>query len=362
MASLFEKHPGELHFYPNRTSRSDGGEPLLGWTWLAYFLGVVSLSAAVFMVQHDLYRSHPLKFLLELFILALVLRHIVVISTRVVFSARDKRVSSAFLFFRWNPVPFRELADIRFRDQEIGGRHCFSYVVTRKNRYRPPIRLTCQTPDPDRLEPIAREALPLLESMLPVTAEAAEVQVEEVEVPVARAEALLHGDEEAASPTRTIRKGKLKFYAEKDGVYRISLWPVLARRLLVGLGALAGVTLLSFLQEQGTGLYVPVIALCVVLALFVLIYPDCNTDMNIDGENRQFLFHTRFGKEEHIVPFERLVTFNLKGDSTLRLCMVLEGSLVDPCLCVSRSPDRIKAVHQETCAILGLNPNAWYDG
>lgn len=365
MASLFEHHPGEVHFYPNRKPRHDGAQPFLGWQWIVFFFGVLCFSVVAFMIQYGLFLSHIVKFLFEAFLLFLCVRFLVLSGVKTVFSAQKKQVWSSFLFFKWNVVPWRELGDIRLRDQEIMGKQYYSYVFTRKNKFLPPVRLSHPCLDTDQLALFTHAAVPLLEEYFPSDSAAAEVEVIHVEVPVEHAEAMLAGEGDVRRTANTTsRIKKLKFFTNKEGVFRISLRTFNIGLFLGLLGIAAAVTLLSVFQHESAGAYVTWTIYGVIVVLAILVLPDLNMDMNIDLKNRLFIYHTKFGRKENVVPFEALLTFNMKEETCgmLRLCMVLEGVMINPNLVITGSPDTIKAVYKETCSILNLNPDAWFDG
>lgn len=365
MASLFEEYPGEIHFYHNRKPKYNGEEPLLGWSWLLYFVAVASSAVALFMILHGLVLDHIFKFLIELAIIVATCCHLFSESTHVVFSAPKKQVWSQFLWVKWNFIPFRDLADIKYRDQEHFGKTLYSYVVTRRNKFAPPVPLTFDAPDPDYLTLYAHHAIPYLESILPDDgASADEVPVEAVEVPVEKAEEMLHASQESVrSSTKAIRKNKLKFFSEKNGIFRISLWKNRSRFILWLVGIAGGGTILHYLQADNSAAYMLVGLYVSLIAFALIVLFDLNVDLEIDLKERLFLYKTKFGMRENAVPFESLITFNTKRCwKGQRLCMVLEDVMVDPTLCVSKSPDDIKAVYNEICAILNLNPNAWLDG
>lgn len=373
MALLFEILPGEVHTYPNRVPAHNGGEPLLGWAWAVYFLAVVSFAVVCFLVKHDLVADNLLKFLFELSLLGGMGWYLVHTGIRTVFSAKKKQAWSQFLFFKWNVVPFRAIADIKLRDQERGGKTYYDLVALRRNPYQAPLRISAGCLETAQLGLIQHYAIPVLEEMFPREEETVDVDVEELEVPVERAGELLAAGpaaapganaDEQARKARENRRRKLKFFKEKDGIYRISLWGAYLKYFAIGALALAASILLAVAQPQGAGFHIPfAIGGGLIALLVVTAFSRVTTGVSVEPANRLFIFKNMLSSAKDTASYNSLIAFNIK-DSHLgdrRLCMVLDGVMADPTLCISRSPDTIRDVHTEICAILDIDAKAWFD-
>lgn len=362
MAALYEERGDEVHVYPYRSPSSTGGEPWLTWSWVQYFLAIVFLSVVCFMLYYGLVLNNLLKFVFELSVLAFLVWRIVHKSKRVVFSKSKKQVWKAFLSFKWSVVPFKDIAEVRLQDRELLGRPHYLYVAMRRNQFIPPFPISYAVTEMDRLDLFTNEVLPLLQEMLPGGDEAAEVAVDEVEIPVEEAEKAIAASE-TVRRTGTSKRHKLFYFREKAKIYSISVKKPLYGILFIAVALALGTFAITMLQESRSALYVPWIIVGVTAVACIIIMPDVNTDMAIDMTRRMFVYRTKFGFKSNEVPFENLITFNIKeSHGIVRLCMVLEGVDYDPNLCVTRSPETAKAIYNEVCSILNLNPNVWFDG
>lgn len=381
MAVLYKEKRGDLHIYRNRMPHADGGDPLLGWTWVSGSMGCLWLLVLLGLFGSGMYAQKQALLYTGIVFLVIAAIQVTWPFQRVVLSPRTQQVYLAVFFIKWGKRPFKDIAEIVLSDQEVRGKMSFMYTARLRDEFAAPLRLSPRAKSMAHLSLYYHEIIPIAEELLapflahgPASAEedveALEVAVETVEVPLAEAATILSGStkigpvgpqkRETASRAKPVSKGNA--FQQRESEYCKSLW--LANGLLFSASIILATAVNVLVIWLAPGSIVTVVCLTgIVLNALYQLYHFSQENMNfsIDPTEQVFRFWTLFGLKKREYGFSKMGLFTMKSMFGLHsLCLEIKGHAVDPTLLVSTSPRKIREAYLEACAIMGIDSRKYW--